>query len=98
MSQYTTNTSDKKKATALKWWAIGLLGVFGFEYFYVGKIKKGIIRSIIGVFVVLAIFSMSGSGAAIPVSIIFWAVSAVPNLFKILFGTFRDNVNAALRE
>lgn len=40
MPKYTTATSDKKKKTALKWWAIGCLGLFGIENFYVGKSKR----------------------------------------------------------
>ena len=60
MPKYTTTTSDKKKKTALKWWAIGCLGIFGLENFYVGKIKKGIIRFTIGIFILLSFYAMSG--------------------------------------
>lgn len=98
MSQYTTNTSDKKKKKAILFWVIGLLGLFGFEYFYVGKIKIGMIRLIIGIFITLSFYAMNGTDAAIPVSFIIWAVVSLPNLFRIRFGVFKDNVNAPLRE
>lgn len=98
MPKYTTTTSDKKKKNALKWWAIGCLGIFGLENFYVGKIKKGIIRFIIGVFILLSFYAMNGSEARVPVSIIFWAIAALPNFFKIVMGVFRDNVGEPLRE
>lgn len=98
MSQYTTNTSDKKKKKALLFWAIGCIGILGFEYFYVGRIKNGIIRLIIGVFILLSFSAMQGTDSAFPVTFIFWAIAALPNLFRIFFGVFRDNTNVALRE
>lgn len=98
MSKYTTTTSDKKKKAALKWWAIGCLGFFGFENFYVGKIKKGIIRVVIGIFIMLSLYAMNGSEGRVPVGIIFWAIAALPNFFKIVMGVFRDNVGEPLRE
>lgn len=99
MSQYTTNTSDKKKQKALLFWAIGCIGLLGFENFYVGKIKNGFIRTIIGVLLMLSFSAMRGeTDAAIPVTFIFWAIVSLPNLFKILLGTFKDNTNVALRE
>lgn len=97
MANYTTNTSDKKKCTALLFWAIGGLGLFGFEYYYVVKIKAGIIKSVIGIIVVLSFVAMRGTEAQIPISIIFWLVISLPNLFKILVGTFKDNVGQPLR-
>lgn len=41
MSQYVTNTSDKKKSTALI--LCIFLGIFGAHYFYVGRIGRGIV-------------------------------------------------------
>lgn len=101
MSKYTTNTSDKKKKTALIWWAIGAIGILGIENFYVGKMKNGAIRVGTGILILVCFYAMStleNFDGAIPVGIIFWAIVALPNLFKILFGVFRDNVGAALRE
>jgi restriction system protein len=44
MANYTTNTSDKSKSTALIVCIIG--GIIGLHYFYVGRIKTGLIRMI----------------------------------------------------
>lgn len=41
MANYTTQTSDKSKKTALILCAC--LGYFGIHYFYVGRIGKGIL-------------------------------------------------------
>lgn len=107
MSKYTTNTSDRKKKTATLWWAIGAIGLLGFEYFYVGKIKKGIIKTIIGIFLIMAfstIISASPAstgidkGGAVATTVIMWAIFSVPNFVRISLGVFRDNVGAALRE
>lgn len=107
MSQYTTNTSDRKKKTANLWWAIGAIGLLGLEYFYVGKIKKGIVRIFFGICVLTAFATVISTpqmsmdvdkGGAIAVMIIMWVIFAVPNLIKIKLGVFRDNVGAALRE
>ncbi len=98
MSNYTTNTSDKKKRMALLFWLIGSIGVFGLEYFYVCKIKKGMVRLLVGIFVLIAMVAMKGEEMFIPMSLLFWAILALPNLFKILFGVFKDNVGQPIRE
>lgn len=41
MSQYVTNTSDKKKGTALI--LCIFFGYLGIHYFYVGRIGRGIV-------------------------------------------------------
>ena len=41
MPNYVTNTSDKKKGTALILCCIGYIGLAGLHYFYVGRIGKG---------------------------------------------------------
>ena len=41
MANYVTNTSDKRKGLALVLCIAG--GLFGFHYFYVGRIGKGIL-------------------------------------------------------
>ena len=43
MSQYVTETSDKKKNTARGLCCLGFLGIGGIHYFYVGRIGKGIL-------------------------------------------------------
>ena len=43
MSNYVTNTSDKKKSTAMILCCLGLVGFGGLHYFYVGRIGKGIL-------------------------------------------------------
>lgn len=43
MSNYVTNTSDKKKGTAMLLCCLGFLGIGGIHYFYVGRIGKGIL-------------------------------------------------------
>ena len=98
MANYVTPTSDKKKKTTLVFWAVGLLGLLGFEYFYVGKIKTGIIRLFVGLFILMSFYAMKGTEAAVPVGIVFWLIAAVPNLIRTLLGVFRDNVGAPIRK
>ncbi len=103
MANYTTSTSDKSKDEALKRWKLGALGLFGLEYFYVGRVKAGIVRVLIGVFLILGIFSglIGGSidflSAIIGLPIL-WAIIATPNFYRLKMGTFRDNVGNPLRE
>ncbi len=97
MSQYVTNTSDKNRKTALRWWLIGCIGLLGFENFYVGKIKNGVIRLIVG-FLVLSEIAQNMSGSDAYVGIVLWAIIALPNWYRIKIGKFRDNVGNALRE
>jgi len=44
VANYQTNTSDKSKKTALLVCLFG--GLIGLHYFYVGKIKTGLVRLI----------------------------------------------------
>jgi len=44
MANYQTNTSDKSKKTALMVCLFG--GLIGLHYFYVGRIKTGLVRLI----------------------------------------------------
>jgi len=107
MSNYTTSTSDRKKKTALIWWLIGAVGILGIENFYVGKIKNGLIRALLGLLFLGVLgtvvstpeLSMDADKGGIVFSVvIMWAIIALPNLFKLLLGVFRDNIGAALRE
>lgn len=43
MANYTTQTSDKSKKTAMICCLLGLIGLGGIHYFYVGRIGKGIL-------------------------------------------------------
>lgn len=99
MSTYTTGTSDKKKRKALIWWLVGLVGLLGLENLYVGKIKMGLIRIVIGLLWAGITFTAFGD-PDVPniVFILIWVAIAIPNLFKILLGTFHDNIGNALRE
>lgn len=98
---YVTGTSDKKKGKCLKCWAMGL-GIIGFEYYYVGKIMKGIGRSFISSFVLFMFFSgLFGTPEEKPIlvtGIIIWIILALSNLIKILLGKFTDNVGNYVRE
>lgn len=98
MANYTSNTSDKKKKTAIIWWAVGFLGLVGLEYFYVGKIKAGLIRAIVGIFLLLVMYAMVGTEQMVPLSFLIWAIAAIPDLVRILLGTFKDNVGQPLRQ
>lgn len=75
MANYVTNTSDKKKGTALI--LCIFLGWMGAHYFYVGRIGRGIVS--------LLTFNFIGIG---------WIV----DIFKILLGSFKDNVGNPLRQ
>ena len=97
MANYTTNTSDKKKKTALAFWAIGALGVLGLENFYVGKIKNGLLHTFFGLLVIMSMVALAGNEALIPMSIVLWAIAALPNLLKLLLGVFKDNVGSPIR-
>lgn len=97
MANYTTGTSDKKKKTALIFWLIGIVGLLGLEYFYVGKIKKGFIRLIVGILFAMAIYAILTTTQSGPVWIIFWAIISLPNLARISIGIFKDNVGHPLR-
>ena len=43
MADYVTNTSDKKKGTALLLCCLGIIGIGGIHYFYVGRYIMGIL-------------------------------------------------------
>ena len=74
MANYVTNTSDKKRMTALL--LCIFFGWFGAHRYYVGKIGTGILYTFTA--------GLFGIG---------WII----DIFKILLGTFRDNVGAPLR-
>lgn len=98
MANYTSNTSDKRKKTALIWWLIGGIGLFGFEYFYVGKIKAGLIKTVLGIFIIVCIVAMNGTEPQVPMGILFWLIFSIPNLVRLALGVFKDNVGQNLRQ
>lgn len=75
MANYTTNTSDKKKSTALI--LCIFLGFIGAHYFYVGRIGRGIV----------SLFTMN-----------FFFIGWIIDIFRILLGSFYDNVGNPLRQ
>lgn len=100
MANYTTSTSDKSKDKAIK---LLLCGGIGLHYFYVGRIKAGLIHVVIGfVFwmgVLAALFEGAGSEKLISLWILFLLVCFnVPDLIRLKLGKFRDNIGNALRE
>ena len=97
MSQYTTNTSDKSKKAAL----VRSLFGFGLPYFYVGRIKSGIIRFVVSFFEWLAFISVFASREAQTPWGLLLAIIIVTNLattFTVMMGKFQDNVGNYLRE
>ncbi len=102
MATYTAQTSDRRKKKVLISWLIGFIGLLGFEYFYVGLIKKGLIRLILGLFMIGLFFAASDGTEAMTalrtMIIIVWIVLALFNLIRILLGIFRDNVGSPVRE
>ena len=97
MANYTTSTSDKSKGTAIKRL---LCGGIGLHLFYVGKIKAGIIRLILGVLLwVLFITGIAeGEPAMIWSGIGLLILFNVFDLIKLAMGTFTDNVGNYLRQ
>ena len=113
MSNYVTQTSDKSREEALRQWKRGCYGVLGTENFYVGKILRGVLHFAAGLYFFVILFAsavaailglLSGLLPFYDVLAIvtmvggIWAVIAVPNLYKIKMGKFRDNTGAFLRE
>lgn len=96
MANYTTSTSDKSKRKAIK---LLLSGGIGLHLFYVGRIKAGIVRFVLGL--LFWIFFISGIAAReLSVSVFGLALLLVFNvidLVKLLLGTFKDNVGCYLR-
>lgn len=97
MANYTTSTSDKSKKKAIKRL---LAGGIGLHLFYVGRIKAGIVRFILGLFlwigfifggIAISKWQMVLAGLALLV------LFNVFDLVKLLLGTFKDNVGNNLR-
>lgn len=102
MANYTTNTSDKSKGKALK---LLFLGGIGLHLFYVGRIGAGVVRMIFGI----GMWAIMIGSTVDPEA---WGTSGIPmvligvlalllfnvaDIFKLLFGKFRDNTGCYLR-
>lgn len=97
MANYTTNVSDKTK---LKCKRLMLLGGLGFQYFYVGKIKTGLIRAVLGILLwVLFIRGILESETAMIVAGIgFLLAINLFELIKLSLGKFKDNIGNYVRQ
>lgn len=100
MANYTTSTSDKSKDKAIK---LLLCGGIGLHYFYVGRIKAGLIHTAIGLAfwmgVLAALFEGAGSEKLISLWVLFLLICFnVPDLIRLKLGKFRDNVGDYLRQ
>ena len=98
MANYTTSTSDKSRDRAVK---LLLCGGIGLHYFYVGRIKAGLIHCVIGLALYGAIVSSildAELHAAILPGILMLLVFNVPDLIRLKLGKFRDNVGDYLRQ
>jgi len=97
MANYTSNTSDKSKAKAIK---LCIAGFIGLHAFYVGKIKSGIIHLILGLGCWLGLISgiVAKEPTVIIGCLIVLILCSLPDLIKLFLGTYRDNVGAPLRE
>ena len=103
MANYTTNVSDITKGQVVRAWLIGVVGTLGFHYFKVGKVKRGIIRLVLGLFLWAVVFTSIGQGvkentSVIVTMLVILAALSLADLVRIQLGMFRDNVGAAVRE
>lgn len=96
MANYTTSVSDKSKNKAIK---LLLCGGVGLHLFYVGKIKVGLIRLVLGILLWYLFITgiTEGEIAMILGGIGFLVLFNLVDLFKLMLGTFKDNVGAVLR-
>lgn len=97
MANYTTSTSDKSKKKAITFL---LCGGIGLHLFYVGRIKAGFVRLFFGILMWSLIVSgtKEGEAAMIATGICFLVLLNVIDFFKLLLGTFKDNVGCNLRK
>lgn len=98
MANYTTSTSDKSRDRAVK---LLLCGGIGLHYFYVGRIKVGLIHCVIGLAlygaIVASILDAELHAAILPGILMLLAFN-VPDLIRLKLGKFRDNVGDYLRQ
>ena len=98
MANYVSSTSDKSKAIAIKKL---LSGGIGLHLFYVGKIKAGVIRLVLGVLIWIGMvvggiaikeYGMAAAGVGLLVLI------NLPDLINLSLGKFQDNIGNYLRQ
>ena len=97
MANYTTNVSDKSKAKAKK---MTLCGGIGLQYFYVGRIKAGIIRLFVGFIFWMAIITGIAT-KEVPMIIMGILLLVAVTLFefiKISMGKFKDDMGNYIRQ
>lgn len=97
MANYTTNVSDKTKSKCKQRMLIGGLGL---QYFYVGKIRTGLIRFILGALLWSSVFMgiSEGDASMIAAGIGFLLVVNFFELAKISLGKFQDNIGNYIRQ
>jgi hypothetical protein len=100
MANYTTSTSDKSRDRAVK---LLLCGGIGLHYFYVGRIKAGLIHAALGIVMWLGAVGMIIEGAGSEKLFSLWIIFLlacfnVPDLIRLKLGKFRDNVGDYLRQ
>lgn len=100
MANYTTSTSDKSRDRAVK---LLLCGGIGLHYFYVGRIKAGLIHAALGIVMWLGAIGMILEGAGSEKLFSLWIIFLlacfnVPDLIRLKLGKFRDNVGDYLRQ
>ena len=97
MANYTTSTSDKSKKKAIK---LLLCGGIGLHLFYVGKIKVGIVRFVLGIICwigfIIGGIAISEWGMVL-MGLVLLILLNIFDLVKLLLGTFKDNVGDNLR-
>ena len=98
IANYTTSTSDKSRDRAVK---LLLCGGIGLHYFYVGRIKAGLIHCVVGLAlygaIVASILDAELHAAILPGILMLLAFN-VPDLIRLKLGKFRDNVGDYLRQ
>lgn len=98
MANYVSLSSDKTKAGARRRL---LLGGIGLQYFYVGRLKIGFIRLLIGLLLWGVVITGIVQKEAAPVIVAPAVALVVINLVElaiIALGRFRDNTGAFLRQ
>lgn len=97
MANYTTNVSDKSKTKAKK---LTLCGGIGLQYFYVGRIKTGIIRLIIGLFLWISVISgiASKEVGMLVMGILLLIAITLFEFIKISMGKFKDDMGNNVRQ
>lgn len=97
MPNYVSQTSDKSKKKAI---IRLLIGGIGLHYFYVGRIKHGVIRMIISLFLwgVIVTSISEGVPQATDACIILLVAINLFDLARLCLGKFQDNAGQYLRQ